>query len=48
MDDGFQMRVVVVEDVTGYAVDEGRIHDVEPLRPAEQSCLRAPGEGRER
>ena len=48
MDDRLQMGVVIVEDVARHAVDEGGVHDVEPLAPPEQRGLRRPGERRER
>jgi hypothetical protein len=48
MDDGFQVRIVIIEDVAGYAVDKGCIHDVEPFAPSEQRGLRRSGERGER
>ena len=48
MDDRLQMGVVIVEDVARHAVDEGGVHDVEPLAPAEQRGLLRPGERPER
>jgi hypothetical protein len=47
MDDGFQMGVVIVKDVTRHAVDEGRIHDVEALAASEQRGLRRAGKRRQ-
>ncbi len=48
MDDGFQMGVVIVEDVARHAVDESGIHDVKALPAAEQRSLMRPRERRER
>ncbi len=48
MNDGFQMSVVVIEDVAGNAVDESRVHDVETLAAAEQGSLRRSRERRKR
>jgi len=48
MDNGFQVRVVAINDVAGYAVDRRSIHDIEPLAPTEQRCLRRSEERGER
>ncbi len=39
MDDGFQMRIVVVEHMAAGAVDESRIHDVEAFASTHQAGL---------
>ena len=48
MNDGLQVRIVIVEDVAGHAVEECRVHDIEPFAPAEQRGLRRSRERRER
>src|SRR5262249_46004785 len=48
MDDGFQMRVVEVEDMAGNAVEQGGMEDVEPVRAPEHARLRGADEGAER
>ena len=47
MDDGLQMGIVVIEDMACHAVEEGRVHDVEPFATAEQAGLRRAGKGRQ-
>lgn len=48
VDDRLQVGVVEIEDVARHSIDEGGIHDVEPLAAAEQRGLLRAGERRER
>ena len=48
MNNRIEMGVVIIEDVTGDAIEEGGVHDVETLAPPEQRGLRRPGKRRQR
>ena len=48
MNDRLQMCVVEIENMARDAVDEGRVHDVEPLAATQPRGLRGTREGRER
>ena len=48
MDDGPEVRVVVIEDVRGDAVHQGRVQNVHALLAAEDGGLRRAGKRRER
>ncbi len=48
MNDRLQVGVVEIENMARHAIDEGGVHDIEPLAAAEQRGLRRAREGRER